>query len=194
MISVAIYFSLFSSFRSSLRTRANELLRMPLCHTSDSKLALETRSRLRRPIHARLSPVSDQSSSFTDKRPAITMRSACLVWRVAVCATKPEKSHDASRAIARIENCKVTNGSCNKRRDPVVARGHFAQFPWPRLQWGVRSSLGTAGWAVGCEIAVAGKRSTTHRARLSPALLGAPSAARRNDGNSGLCVSLGSLR
>jgi len=57
-------------FRSSLKTRANATV------SSDSKLALGSLSKLRRPIHARLFPVSDQSNSFTDKRPAITMRSA----------------------------------------------------------------------------------------------------------------------
>lgn len=50
----------------------------------DSRLARESPSKVRRPIDARLSPVSDQSSSLRDKRQTIATRSESRMARRSV--------------------------------------------------------------------------------------------------------------
>lgn len=137
--------------------------------TARSRLAPESPNKVRRPIHAWLFLLDDQSSSSIDKGRTAVTRSAS---RMANCGVRDENERRSRTPRRTYKIAPRPTRLFDGRRDLVTAAGHFAQFPWPRLRWGVRSPLGTA---VGRKnMSAGGERTDTRRtARASWRLLAA---------------------
>lgn len=96
--------------------------------------------------------VENQSSTLTDMQRLVV--GACI-FRMAFYSVDNNVSRASSVYWIR-RNSRNDTPVFEEMRDFGASATHFAQFPWPRLWWGVRSPFGTA---VGrAKMSAAGKR------------------------------------